>query len=126
MKTGVKIVGGVSAGFSSLVLGAWRAKNYYKEQSLMYFRQNYLSMNARDENFDAFRHAYTSAVLTRDYGANVAEKFGNFNEILGQDNPPGEKARDLYNNAVGRKIAALAGQMKKLLKMLQTRSKMAV
>lgn len=52
---------------------------------------------------DAFRHAYWNALMTRAEGAGLAEQFATAHEA-GPDNPPDERAMDLYNNAVGREI----------------------
>lgn len=49
---------------------------------------------------DAFRHCYWSALLTRDIGAANARDFTTAHENY-SDNPTGERAMDLHNNAVG-------------------------
>ncbi|MCH9683986.1 MAG: hypothetical protein K0V04_21310 [Deltaproteobacteria bacterium] len=49
---------------------------------------------------DAFRHCYWSALLARDIGGDNAAKFTGAHEQW-SGNPPGEKAMDLHNNAVG-------------------------
>lgn len=49
---------------------------------------------------DAFRHCYWSALLARDIGPDNALAFTTAHEDYGS-NPPGEKAMDLHNNAVG-------------------------
>jgi hypothetical protein len=49
---------------------------------------------------DAFRHCYWSALLGRDIGKNNAVQFTSAHEGF-SDNPSGERAMDLHNNAVG-------------------------
>lgn len=54
-------------------------------------------------NGDAFRHCYASALLARDIGPANARTFTNAHEAYSA-NPPGERAMDLHNNAVGIRI----------------------
>jgi hypothetical protein len=57
--------------------------------------------------FDAFRHAYASAEMTREYGETLAHFSGNLYELyddIFKHPRPGEKNMDLWNNAVGRSI----------------------
>lgn len=59
--------------------------------------------------WDAFRHAYVSAEMTRIYGAGTAKFLGDMNEIKGQfvnGQPHQEKNMDLWNNKAGRDIGA--------------------
>ncbi|PIZ30748.1 MAG: hypothetical protein COY40_03855 [Alphaproteobacteria bacterium CG_4_10_14_0_8_um_filter_53_9] len=56
---------------------------------------------------DAFRHVYTSAKVTRDYGSAVARTLGTANEIQ-HPNPSNERYMDESNNAVGREIGQKA------------------
>lgn len=57
-----------------------------------------------DGHNDAFRHAYMSAMLTREYGAGFADAFGTAHEGV-PGNSAHKEAMDLYNNEVGRRIA---------------------
>jgi hypothetical protein len=52
---------------------------------------------------DAFRHCFWSALLGRDIGQNNAIRFTTAHEGY-SGNPPGERAMDLHNNAVGARI----------------------
>lgn len=58
-----------------------------------------------DNHNDAFRHAYWNALMTRKYGEAWAEDYATAHEQL-PGNPPAREAMDLYNNEVGRRIAA--------------------
>ena len=54
---------------------------------------------------DALRHAYWNALMARHYGQNWAEQFATAHEAK-PGNPGDLEAMDLYNNSVGRRIAA--------------------
>jgi hypothetical protein len=64
-----------------------------------------------NDAMDAFRHAYGSAVLARDYGSGLAEHGGIAWEILGLLNGDTEAASrmDAWNNGVGRSILEKLG-----------------
>ncbi|HEU0043910.1 DUF6973 domain-containing protein [Sphingomonas sp.] len=55
---------------------------------------------------DAFRHCYWSALLARDIGPDNARSFTTAHEGY-SDNPAGERAMDLHNNAQGIAIGSL-------------------
>jgi hypothetical protein len=58
-------------------------------------------------SWDAFRHAYSSAAMANEFGADVADAAGWLNELRGDllhDQPAWEKNMDLWNNSVGREI----------------------
>ncbi|HEX8404353.1 MAG TPA: hypothetical protein VF670_07030 [Duganella sp.] len=64
---------------------------------------------ARNGDWDAFRHAFVSAEMTRIYGAGTAKFLGDMNEIKGQftqGQPHQEKNMDLWNNKAGRDIGS--------------------
>ncbi|MGH8884617.1 MAG: DUF6973 domain-containing protein [Egibacteraceae bacterium] len=65
---------------------------------------------ANDGHLDAFRHAYWNALMAREFGQEFARKFANAHEGVTQGgrpvNPADREAMDLYNNEVGRRIAA--------------------
>lgn len=61
-----------------------------------------------NDEADAFRHAYWSYLMTKAFGAERAKQFGDGHEISGRD-PSGETYMDLYNNQVGRDLAASGG-----------------
>src|SRR3546814_11629629 len=57
--------------------------------------------------WDAYRHAYASGEMTREYGEGTANIAGEANEIYGDlhhDQPDWEKNMDRWNNATGREI----------------------
>ncbi|WP_430397674.1 DUF6973 domain-containing protein [Ferrovibrio sp.] len=58
---------------------------------------------------DAVRHALWSFEMTKYLGADTAKKYGDAHERI-PNNPTGEKAMDLFNNAVGRQLALEAKQ----------------
>jgi hypothetical protein len=65
--------------------------------------------SSEDGHWDAFRHAYASAAMTKDYGTLAAHLFGDANEIRGDlfhDQKSYSKHMDRWNNAVGRRLAA--------------------
>lgn len=71
-------------------------------------RRNYPGAGQHNGLGDAFRHAYWSALLARDIGADNARAFTTAHEGF-SDNPAPERAMDLHNNGVGIAIAAEAG-----------------
>ena len=58
-----------------------------------------------DGHRDAFRHAYWNALMTQQHGRGWTSVFATAHEAL-PGNPANREAMDLYNNAVGRSIAA--------------------
>jgi hypothetical protein len=58
-----------------------------------------------DGHNDAFRHAYWNALMTSRFGEEWAEDFATAHEQV-PGNPAAREAMDLYNNEVGRRIAA--------------------
>lgn len=67
-------------------------------------------MDGTDGQWDAFRHAYASAAMTRGYGNFAAHLFGDANEVRGdlsQGHPQFSfsKHMDRWNNAAGRRLA---------------------
>ncbi|PQE01007.1 hypothetical protein CYL16_09835 [Mycobacterium sp. EPG1] len=57
-----------------------------------------------DNETDAFRHTYGSALLTRSFGPDWASRFTSAHEG-NPDNNRASRAMDLYNNEIGRSIA---------------------
>lgn len=83
-------------------------KNALHSQADAYAKSFGLS-GAHNGSWDAFRHAYVSAEMTRIYGAGTAKLLGDANEIYGQfshGQPWQEKNMDLWNNKAGRDIGA--------------------
>lgn len=58
-----------------------------------------------DNHTDAFRHAYWNALMTQRFGEDWTRDFATAHERL-PNNPAAAEAMDLYNNEVGREIAA--------------------
>jgi hypothetical protein len=75
-----------------------------------------------DNDVDAFRHAYVSGRFTHEYGAQIAEIFGNLNEVIsfGSTTTDSDNAKnmDLWNNAVGRTYGSRTKKVATLLKAL--------
>jgi hypothetical protein len=61
--------------------------------------------NEVDNHNDAFRHAYWNALMTQRFGEEWTHQFATAHERR-TDNYASSEAMDLYNNEVGRKIAA--------------------
>jgi hypothetical protein len=60
---------------------------------------------AEDGHNDAFRHAYWNALLTKRFGEEFATSYATAHEGV-PGNPADKEAMDLYNNQLGRRIAA--------------------
>lgn len=58
-----------------------------------------------NDEADAFRHAYWNYQMTRAFGQERARDFSSLYEIF-RPNPGGERRMDLYNNQIGRELAA--------------------
>jgi hypothetical protein len=58
----------------------------------------------RNDEADAFRHAYWNYRMTQTFGPERARAFANAHEIS-TPNPIGERQMDLYNNKIGRDLA---------------------
>jgi hypothetical protein len=84
--------------------------NRYKDEANAYAAQFGLDPQtaSTDGHWDAFRHAYASAAMTKDYGRIAAHLFGDLNEVRGDlhGQLSYSKHMDRWNNAVGRRIAA--------------------
>jgi hypothetical protein len=77
---------------------------------------------ARNNQIDAFRHAYVSGVFAMKYGNTVAKILGNSKEIYDDifyNQSKQEKAMDYWNNAIGRRYGVMVksrGNLAKILK----------
>jgi hypothetical protein len=80
--------------------------NRYMQEANAYAQQYGLDPSTTHNGaWDAFRHAYASAEMTREYGSAVAHAAGELNEIRGDikhNQPSWERNMDEWNNAVGR------------------------
>ncbi len=87
-----------------------------KEEAYFYARKFGLdptTKSATDGAVDAFRHAYTSAVMARDYGDTIANITGILNEIksdIKYNQTFEQKNMDLWNNREGREIGLEGGR----------------
>jgi len=81
------------------------------DQAYSYAVQFGIPGNGINDAKDAFRHAYASAIISRDYGPGIAENLGTGWEILGalHGQPDIEARMDMYNNYVGRMIQMQLG-----------------
>ena len=66
---------------------------------------NYPGMSNWDSARDAFRHAYWNLRMARTLGPETAQRFADSQEI-GSTNTAGSRLMDLWNNFVGRRLAA--------------------
>lgn len=95
----------------------------YRQEAYVYFDQNIrrLPIDAsvqfdesggemRNNDADAFRHAYVSGAMTQRWGEKITELLGLVVEVLGR-NPEAERNMDLWNNGVGRKFLILLQAM---------------
>ncbi len=65
---------------------------------------NLKSHSFHNDSVDAFRHAYSSAIMTLEWGELADSLLGLAHELK-HKNPTDERMMDLYNNEVGRDIA---------------------
>jgi hypothetical protein len=89
-----------------------------RNESKIYYRAIY-NVEPSGARFDAFRHAYGSAKLTRDYGEGLADTLGTGREPdrynpFASEFDQAEARRDVYNNAIGREIGLIGGTDKEL------------
>ena len=82
--------------------------NRYMREANAYAEQyGLVRSTAHNGAWDAFRHAYSSAEMAREYSSAFAHAAGELNEIRGDykhDQPSYERNMDEWNNAVGREI----------------------
>ena len=74
-----------------------------------------------DNDIDALRHAFVSGVYTIEYSAETAEMMGRLNEFANfnySSSAPGSENMDLWNNAVGRKMAKKVKNRRELYELL--------
>jgi len=80
----------------------------YEEEARAYANEFGIDTRIETDNaWDAFRHAYASAEMTREYGEYVANFAGWANEVKGDityDQSVNARNMDEFNNAVGREI----------------------
>lgn len=81
----------------------WRFSTI-RDEAYEQAQNRFSSWGQEDGHGDAFRHAYASALLERQFGAEWAANFTTAHEALA-GNPPAKEAMDLFNNEVGRTIA---------------------
>lgn len=67
--------------------------------------ERFQSWASNDGHRDAFRHAYWNAIMTDRFGEDFTERFTTAHEGS-PENLADREAMDLYNNQVGRRIAA--------------------
>lgn len=65
----------------------------------------YNEWKLNDGHNDAFRHAYWNALMAKHLGQDFASQFATAHEGL-PNNPQDRETMDLYNNSIGRQIAA--------------------
>ena len=96
-----------------------KVNNYAQEAYAAYERLTGVTLDRKDDGsfagqgrnneLDAFRHAYSSAAMTWDYNAPLAHLAGYANELYGDwshNQPAKERKMDEWNNAAGRRIGS--------------------
>ena len=82
---------------------------YLREESRSYFERDFpqyqRGTTEYNKYFDAYRHTYSSAVLTREFGDTFANTLGQINELVRFNNPSDQQNQDLWNNKTGRGLA---------------------
>jgi hypothetical protein len=80
--------------------------NRYMQEANAYADSYRIPGTGHNDARDAFRHAYASGAMAREYGVPAAHVFGDLNEIRGdlRNQPWQEKNMDKWNNSVGRDI----------------------
>jgi len=74
-----------------------------------------------DNDVDAMRHAFVSGVYTLEFSEQTAEMMGRLNELVNfnySSSAVGAENMDLWNNAVGRKVAKKAKSWRKVFELL--------
>lgn len=79
---------------------AWRFSGI-KDEAYDQAQARFSGWGQEDGHGDAFRHAYASALLERQFGVAWAADYTTAHEALA-GNPPAKEAMDLFNNEVGR------------------------
>lgn len=91
----------IAVAFSgTMTAGVFKTKEHLLETSRQAWATQYPDNPCpagNDPNFDAFRHAYTSARLTQSFGAAMAQVLMDGNEVI-HINPLPERRKDAYNN----------------------------
>lgn len=71
-----------------------------------------------DNDIDALRHSYVSAVYVIEYGEEKADLLGRLNELITLERDPKTENMDLWNNSVGRFYGKKSKRGKKLFNLL--------
>ncbi|UJR34554.1 hypothetical protein I4U23_027330 [Adineta vaga] len=78
------------------------------KQALATAEQLYPGYKLHNDEADAFRHCFWSALMTIYIGVTQAKIVGDNHEYL-NDNPQNERHMDLYNNAIGLQVGLKTG-----------------
>jgi hypothetical protein len=71
-----------------------------------------------DNDIDALRHSYVSAVYVIEYGQQTADLLGRINELVSAEMNPQVTNMDLWNNSIGRLYGKRAKRGKELFDLL--------
>ncbi len=82
-----------------------RDMNQMKEAAEAEAAERFRTAHTGDNHLDAFRHAYWNALMTQRFGEDWTREFATAHERL-PGNFASSEAMDLWNNEVGRRIAA--------------------
>ena len=88
-------------------LGLFQMKDFrdIRDRAFAEADAQFPSADRNDDHNDAYRHTYWNALMASRFGGNWAEDYATAHERL-PGNPAQREAMDLYNNKVGRQIAA--------------------
>ena len=92
-----------SVALGSPEYAAWA--RWYASRARSNAKKNFPNLPRADSARDAFRHAYWNLRMARTLGPETAQRFADSREI-GSTNTAGSRLMDLWNNFVGRRLAA--------------------
>ena len=75
---------------------------------------NFRARGLADNDIDALRHSYVSAVYVIEYGEEKADLLGQLNELITLERDPMMENMDLWNNSVGRSFGKKTKRGKEL------------
>ena len=77
-------------------------KEFLRQEALKHFKIQLPNLSENSSEFGAYRHAYGSAILAREFGPDLARIIGAGNELSNEN--WNEHLKDFYNNKIGREI----------------------
>ncbi len=77
-------------------------KEFLRQEALRHFKTQFPNLSENSVEFGAYRHAYGSAILAREFGPDLARIIGAGNELSNEN--WNEHLKDFHNNKIGREI----------------------